>query len=130
MSHWFFFLLLAGTIFGLDSPPLGQLSERAYGGYVSLPSLDTTSIEPNWPTESPPVPSRSGGLANASPPVQCDSNEPDGASESQALVEQSKGEDQIPRSSAEGSSIRVLDQGSASRMASCLFSHLSSRMYR
>ncbi|POW08231.1 hypothetical protein PSTT_07666 [Puccinia striiformis] len=119
MSHWFFFLLLAGTIFGLDSPPLGQLSERAYGGYVSLPSLDTTSIEPNWPTESPPVPSRSGGLANASPPVQCDSNEPDGASESQALVEQSKGEDQIPRSSAEGSSIRVLDQGSASRMGEC-----------
>ncbi|POW21763.1 hypothetical protein PSHT_02019 [Puccinia striiformis] len=110
---------LAGTIFGLDSPPLGQLSERAYGGYVSLPSLDTTSIEPNWPTESPPVPSRSGGLANASPPVQCDSNEPDVLASHRHWLNNRKGKIRYQDQAPKGSSIRVLDQGSASRMGEC-----------
>ncbi|KAI9600681.1 hypothetical protein H4Q26_000471 [Puccinia striiformis f. sp. tritici PST-130] len=60
--------------------------------------------------------SRSGILANTPPTVHRDSDGPGGAIELQAAVERSKGKNQIPTSSGEGSTIRVLDNGSASEM--------------
>ncbi|KAH9446730.1 hypothetical protein Pst134EA_030637 [Puccinia striiformis f. sp. tritici] len=115
MARWSLFLLLAGKSFGLDSPPPG-LSKRAHGGDLSLPSLHTISIEPSWPSGSVRALSRSGILANTPPTVHRDSDGPGGAIELQAAVERSKGKNQIPTSSGEGSTIRVLDNGSASEM--------------
>ncbi|KAI9610188.1 hypothetical protein H4Q26_007188 [Puccinia striiformis f. sp. tritici PST-130] len=141
-------------------PSLGQLSEPAHGGAESLPSFHAITIEPCLPTGSPPTLSlpESGSPTHIPEPVHHDSNEP-GAAELQTIVtERPKAEAQIRRPSSEGTSTRVVDNPRGPNWiecavcleefditaledpnwflikplteASCLPSHLPSRMHR